>query len=142
MHNTSFPCVQRFFTSYIQYILIFCKCYILTILFSVRRTFQKCPQAVRGTVLCFENLTVKNKLEVMLAGQVVVTEAVNLRSWLLFVPVLTASSCRVHVRVRDVGDGETGHVGGGDGEAGEPDGWFGVRSFGDGAGGWRGVRRH
>lgn len=27
----------------------------------------------------------------MLAGQVVVTEAVNLRSWLLFVPVLTAS---------------------------------------------------
>lgn len=37
----------------------------------------------------------------------------------------------VHVRVRDVSDGEAGHVGRGHGEAWEPGGWFGVRSFGD-----------
>ena len=54
---------------------------------------------------------------------------------------LLLTSCRVHIRVRDVSDGETGHVGGRDSEAGELNGWFGLRSFGDGAW-WRGVCRH
>ena len=47
------------------------------------------------------------------------------------------TSCWVHIRVRDVSDGEAGHAGRGDGEAGELNGRFGVRGFGDGAGGRR-----
>lgn len=45
------------------------------------------------------------------------------------------TSYRVHVRVRDVSDGEPGCAGRTDGEAGEVSGWFGVWSF------WDGTRR-
>lgn len=138
------PAFNKFFTSYSTYILIFCKFfYILTILFSKQlRSVLRCGKVSTGVkrhCLVFLKPDVKkNESEVMLAGRVVVVvterEAVDPDGSLLFVPVLAASSCRVHIRVRDVSDGEAGHVGGGDGEAGVLHGWFRVRGFGDGAG--------
>lgn len=60
----------------------------------VRRTFQKCPRAVRGTVL-FLKPDVKNGISRHAYRPSCHEEAVNVHSFLFFVSVFTAS-CKTH----------------------------------------------
>lgn len=134
-------------SSYIQYILLW-NLYILTILFSKqlrpvlhrgKTDLSKVSTGGKRHCLVFLKPDVKNEIRSHASRPSCCRrEAVDIHSSLFFVSIFAASSCRVHIGVRDVGDGEPGNVGGGDGEAGELHDRFGFWGFGDGAR-WRGV---